>query len=48
MHPHLWFRHTAKNSGKVFYSQAMGYPAPDPFAQLELELMIDAVSDVSI
>lgn len=42
MHPHLWFRHTGKTSKKVYFVQEVGYPAPDPFAQLELELMIDA------
>jgi hypothetical protein len=36
-----WFRRRAKN-GQVFYQQTRGVRAPDPFAQLELELMIDA------
>lgn len=47
MHPHLWFRHTARASRKVYFVQEMGYPAPDPFAQLELELMIDAAKGVT-
>ncbi|MBO9043492.1 hypothetical protein [Curtobacterium flaccumfaciens] len=48
MHPTLWFRHTGKTSKKVYFVQECGYPAPDPFAQLELELMIDADSEVTV
>lgn len=35
-------------SGKVFYSQANGYFVNDPLVQLELELMIDTTSDLSL
>lgn len=43
--PDLWFRHRNGN-GYVYFSQSQGVRAPDPFAQLELELMIDAGSEV--
>ncbi|MEG8035051.1 hypothetical protein QP157_06855 [Sphingomonas sp. LR61] len=43
--PNLWFkRQSAK--GTWYWMQEVGTVAPDPFAQLELELMIDAGSEV--
>jgi hypothetical protein len=46
LHPDLWFRRKHRTSGRIFFWQKRGGDAPDPFAQLELELMIDATSEV--
>lgn len=43
--PDLWWRRKS-NSGSWYWSQEIGRFAPDPFAQLELELMIDASLEV--
>jgi hypothetical protein len=41
-----WRRRKSKN-GRWKYVLEVGRVAPDPFAQLELEMMIDATSEVS-
>lgn len=33
--------------GTYYFEQMVGVPAPDPFMQLELELMIDATTEVT-
>lgn len=43
--PDLWFKKQSA-TGTWFFKQEWGSAAPDPFAQLELELMIDAGSEV--
>jgi hypothetical protein len=43
----FWFRRKHSTSGRIFFRQTRGDRAPDPFAQLELELMIDATSDTA-
>lgn len=48
IHRDLWFRRKNRINGRIFYWQKRGDSAPDPFAQLELELMIDAASEVSV
>jgi len=45
--PDQWFRRKS-NKGNWYWSQEVGRVAPDPFAQLELELMIDASSEVTV
>ncbi|QKS17288.1 hypothetical protein HUN59_14690 [Curtobacterium sp. Csp2] len=44
--PDAWFRRKHRTTGRIFYWQKRGSEAPDPFAQLELELMIDADQSV--
>jgi ABC-type amino acid transport substrate-binding protein len=44
--PHAWFKKRS-TSGTWFWKQEWGHIAPDPFLQLELELLIDAGSEVS-
>lgn len=46
LHADLWFRRKHLTSGRIFFWQKRGGPAPDPFAQLELELMVDMTSEV--
>jgi len=43
--PDLWFRKRSK-SGTWFWKQEYGHIAPDPLVQLELEMLIDATSEV--
>lgn len=45
--PDHWFRRRHRTTGRIFFWQKRGDRAPDPFAQLELELMIDATSEVT-
>lgn len=45
--PDRWWRSHYRSSGRVFYRQTRGIHATDPFAQLELEMMIDATSEVT-
>lgn len=44
---HTWFRRKHRSTGRIFFRQTRGEHAPDPFAQLELELMIDATHEVA-
>lgn len=45
--PDRWHRSNYRSSSRVFYRQTRGFRAPDPLAQLELEMMIDATSEVT-
>jgi hypothetical protein len=45
--PDRWFRRKHRASSRIYFWQKRGNTAPDPLAQLELELMIDATSDTT-
>ncbi|WP_416394194.1 MULTISPECIES: hypothetical protein [unclassified Curtobacterium] len=45
--PERWWRSHYRSSSRVFYRQTRGLRASDPLAQLELEMMIDATSEVT-
>ncbi|MGG7307545.1 hypothetical protein ACQXVK_10175 [Curtobacterium sp. AB451] len=46
--PDHWRRSAYRRTGRCFYRQNRGVIADDPFAQLELEFMIDASSEVTV
>lgn len=46
--PDQWRRSEYRRTGRCFYRQNRGVIADDPFAQLELEFMIDAGSEVRL
>lgn len=45
-YPDHWFAGEYKRSGRKYHKQTRGLVADDPFAQLELEMLIDAESEV--
>ncbi|MFJ3381936.1 hypothetical protein ACIPJ2_16180 [Curtobacterium sp. NPDC090217] len=46
--PGRWWRSRYRSSARVFYRQTRGFQADDPFTQLELEMLIDATSEVTV
>lgn len=45
--PDRWWRSQYRRTARVFYRQTRGIRADDPFTQLELEMLIDATSEVT-